>query len=470
MAKSASVFVCTTCAAQYPKWIGRCSKCQEYGTVEEVVNASGASRSAGLKGNLSAAPVSRPARRVADINTAAHRHTPTGINELDRVLGGGLVAGQAILIAGEPGVGKSTLLLGVADKYAATGKTVLYVSGEESAEQITLRARRIGALADTLLIADETDLSVLLGHIEAASPDLVIVDSVQTLASLDVEGRAGGVAQVQEVSAVLTRIAKARHIPVVLVGQVTKEGSIAGPRLLEHLVDTVLYFEGDRQTSLRLLRTVKNRFGAADEVACFEQGESGLVEVPDPSSLFRTGRENPVPGTCVTVAMEGRRAMLAEVQALVSPTNAPNPRRGVSGLDSARSAMLVAVTERHGRLRLFDKDTYLATVAGLRLVEPASDLATCLALASAAWEVALPNDVAAIGEVALSGDIRPAPSMAQRISEASRLGYKRLLVPTGTRGRIKGSLKEKDITLLEIPNLRAALTALQQIGIKSKED
>jgi DNA repair protein RadA/Sms len=460
MAARTSQFVCSACGATYPKWLGRCGKCNEFGTISEgSVTVASKAGSVGIKGDMRAAAVARPARRVNDIDTTVHRHTSTGIGELDRVLGGGLIAGQAILLAGEPGVGKSTLLLETANNYAKTGKTVLYVSGEESAEQITLRARRTGADADTLLIADETDLSVVLGHIEQTSPDLVIVDSVQTIASPDVDGRAGGVSQVQEVSATLTRVAKASHIPILVVAQVTKDGNIAGPKTLEHLVDTVLFFEGDRNTNLRLLRTIKNRFGASDEVAAFEQTETGIKEVPDPSGLFRTNREEPAAGTAITVTMEGRRALLAEVQALVSPTNAPNPRRGVSGLDTARMAMLVAVTEKHGRIRMFDKDTFLATVAGMKITEPAADLAVCLALASAAWNAPMPQDVAAIGEVALSGDIRSVSNMSQRLNEAARLGFQRILVPTGTQ-RPNGS----KLTLIEVPHLGRAFAALRQMA------
>jgi DNA repair protein RadA/Sms len=459
MAAPKSVFTCSACAATYPKWQGKCGKCGEFGTVAEQASAASRAGSVGIKGDMRPAAVSRPARRIGDIDASAHRHISTGIGEFDRVLGGGYVAGQAILIGGEPGVGKSTLLLSAAEQYAQRGNTVLYISGEESAEQITLRARRMGVNANSLLIADETDLSVVLGHIEQTSPNLIIIDSVQTIASPDLDGRAGSVTQVQEVSATLTRVAKATHTPTIIVAQVTKDGNIAGPKTLEHLVDTVLFFEGDRTTSLRLLRTIKNRFGAADEVACFEQQENGITEVADPSGLFRTGRDEPVAGTCITVTMEGRRAILAEVQALVAPTNSPNPRRGVSGLDTARMAMLVAVTERHGRIRLFDKDTFLATVAGMKIIEPAADLSVCLALASAVWDAPMPQDVAAIGEVALSGDIRPVSNMTQRLNEAARLGFKRILVPAGSKKPANSTL-----VLIEVPHLGRALNALRQMA------
>jgi DNA repair protein RadA/Sms len=463
MAKPSSTYTCTNCQATYAKWQGRCGKCNEFGTVsEQATTVAARAGSVGIKGDMRAASVARPARRVGDIDTTAHKHTTTGIGELDRVLGGGFVAGAVILFSAEPGYGKSTLCASVANNYATLGKTVLYVSGEESAEQISIRAHRIGALSENLLIADETDLSVILGHIEQTQPDLVIVDSVQTIASPDVDGRAGGVSQVHEVSATLVRVAKSMHIPMIVIAQITKDGNIAGPKTLEHLVDVVLIGSGDTNTNLRLLRAQKNRYGASDETAVWEQTDTGMQEVPDPSSLFRTGRDEPVSGTCITVAMEGRRPLLAEVQALISPTNAPNPRRGVSGLDTARMAMLIAVTEKHGRIRLFDKDSFLATVAGMRIVEPAADLAVCLAIASAAWDAPMPQDVAAIGEVALSGDIRQASNMSQRIAEAARLGYRRIIVPTGTK-KPNGI----NLILIEAPHVSRALAALKQMSPSS---
>lgn len=465
MAKPKVNYVCSSCGAAYPRWVGKCGQCNEFGTVDEagIKEASGAGKSGssvGIKGDLTAAVTTRKARPIGDIVSTRHQHSPTGIGELDRVLGGGLVKGQALLLAGEPGVGKSTLLLELANNFAASGVNVLYISGEESAEQIALRAKRTGAEAKTLFIADETDLSVCLGHIEEVEPELVIVDSVQTIASPSVDGRAGGISQVQEVSATLTRVAKATHTPIILIAQVNKDGNIAGPKTLEHLVDTVLFFEGDKNTPLRLLRTIKNRFGQSDEVAAFEQTESGIEEVSDPSGLFLSGRDEPVSGNCITVTMEGKRAILAEIQALVSPTNAPNPRRGVSGLDHARSTMLVAVTEKHGRIKLFDKDSYLATIAGMKIAEPAADLAVCMALASAAWDIPLPNDMAAIGEVTLSGDVRSTPGIAQRVAEAERLGMTRVLVPRGIKNKITQTGKA---TLIEIDHISKAFGVLKAV-------
>jgi DNA repair protein RadA/Sms len=381
------------------------------------------------------------------------------LSELDRVLGGGLVAGQCVLLAGEPGVGKSTLLLAAANTFADSNggnRKVLYVSGEESAEQISIRARRIGAMSPNVLIADETDLAVLLGHVEDVDPDLLIVDSVQTIASTELDGRAGGVAQVHEVTQVLTRAAKGRRMPLLLIGQSTRDNSVAGPRSLEHLVDTVLTFEGDRGTPLRLLRANKNRYGPADEVACFEQTDDGLQEVTDPSSLFRSHRDAAIPGTCITITLEGRRALLVEVQSLTTPSSSSNPLRRTTGLDNTRAAMLTAVTERAARIKLWDKDIYLATVAGAKVSDPGADLAMCLALTSAARDQALSDDMVAIGEVALSGDVRPVPGLAQRISEAARLGFTTAIVPRGT-GK---SVNVSGLKLIEVANLSQALSHL----------
>jgi DNA repair protein RadA/Sms len=430
-ARTAS-FRCTECGWTSGKWVGRCGECQAWGTVGEL---SAPAATSGLRSRTSGVRTTRSARPVSEISQERVVRTTTGLGEFDRVLGGGLVPGQVVLVAGEPGVGKSTLLLEVGHRYAegAGRPTVLYVSGEESVEQIGVRARRIGADSEHLLLADENDLATLLGHIEEHDPALVVVDSVQTIASGDIDGRAGGMTQVVEVTQVLSRVAKSRRMPMLIVGQSTKDSSIAGPRALEHLVDTVLTFEGDRHTALRLLRAVKNRYGPADEIVCFEQADDGLREVLDPSDLFREHRERAVPGTCVTVTMEGRRPMLAEVQSLVTDATTPNPRRGVSGLDSARVAMLVAVTERSAHKRLSDRDVFVATVGGAKLSDPACDLAVCLALASAALNRALAPDVLAIGEVALSGDVRPVPFLSQRIAEAGRLGFRRVLVPRGTK-------------------------------------
>jgi DNA repair protein RadA/Sms len=370
------------------------------------------------------------------------------------VLGGGLVPGSVVLLAGEPGVGKSTLLVTAAARIAQGGRRCLVVTGEESAAQVRLRAGRIDALADELYLAAETDLAAVLGHLDAVHPEVLVVDSVQTIGTTTVDGTSGGVAQVREVAAVLTRVAKERGIATVLVGHVTKEGSIAGPRVLEHLVDVVLHFEGDRHSRLRLVRTVKNRYGPADEVGCFDLTDGGIVGLPDPSGLFLSRVSDPVPGTCVTVAMEGRRALVTEVQALVAATNTPTPRRATSGLDAARVAMVLAVVERRGQLPLGSREVYASTVGGVRLVEPAADLAIALAVAGAARDRPLPGDLVAIGEVSLSGEIRPVGAMVARLQEATRLGFRRALVPVGTSATIEG------MRLIEVADLDAALMVL----------
>ena len=457
--KSKPSFACSACGATALRWTGKCVKCGEFGTVAEVTPVAPIP---GRRASTSGTAPLTPARSVSAVTaTGPVARMSTGVGEFDRVLGGGLVAGQVLLVSGEPGAGKSTLLLDVANAIAAsTGRAALYVSGEESVDQIAVRASRIGVDDEHLYLADETDLANVIGHIDALGSDLslVIVDSVQTIASADVDGRAGGVAQVMEVAHALTRVAKARGIPVCLVGQVTKESTVAGPRALEHICDATLSLEGDRHTSLRLLRAVKNRYGPADEVACFEQTDAGMREVVDPSMLFREDRRSPVPGTCITVTIEGRRAMLAEVQSLVAPTTNPNPRRGVSGLDSSRVAMLVAITERVAGLKLADKDVFVATVGGIRLVDPSTDLATCLAIGSAANDAPLPLDIAAIGEVTLSGDVRRVPMVGQRITEAVRLGYARVLAPIGATAALES--RTSDVEIIEVRDLAQAFALL----------
>lgn len=424
MAKTSTGFACRECGWQAPKWVGRCGECQQWGTVAEV------GRAPARLGKTVHASVPTPGRRATPItelrgDRVAHR--PTGIGELDRVLGGGLVPGAAILFSGEPGVGKSTLLLDVAARVASLGGRVLYASGEESTGQVRLRAERTGALHDTLFLASENDLATVLGHIDEVAPDFVVVDSVQTLVSDQVDGGAGGPAQVREVAAALIRVAKEREVPVMLVGHVTKDGSVAGPRVLEHLVDVVCHFEGDRHTALRFLRSLKNRFGPTDEIGCFEMTGGGIAEVPDPAGLFLSRDAEPVSGTCATVALEGRRALPVEVQALIIPNAAPNPRRVTSGVDASRVAMILAVLERRAGVRLHDRDVYVSTVGGVRLHEPAADLAIALAILSAQVDHPLPKTLAAVGELTLAGEIRPVIGGPQRASEAGRLGYTQLL-------------------------------------------
>lgn len=374
---------------------------------------------------------SSPAVPITRIDPNSTRALPVGIGELDRVLGGGIVPGSVILLAGEPGVGKSTLLLEVVHRWATTGRgTSLYVTGEESAGQVRLRAERTGALSDHLYLAAESDLGTVLGHVEQISPTLMVVDSVQTLSASGVDGVHGGVTQVRAITATLTSLAKASGIAVVLVGHVTKDGAVAGPRSLEHLVDVVLSFEGDKHSTLRMVRGVKNRFGASDEVGCFEQRESGIAEVTDPSGLFLHHRDEAVPGTAVTVGLDGKRPMLGELQALVTPTPLPQPRRAVSGLDSARVAMILAVLARYGGLaNLPQKDVYAATVGGMKITEPSADLALALAIASGDVDRALRPHTVVLGEVGLAGEVRRVTGLERRLAEAHRLGFTHAIVP-----------------------------------------
>ena len=365
----------------------------------------------------------RAAKPITTISADEVAHWPSGIAEFDRVLGGGIVPGATILLSGEPGVGKSTLLLEVASKAAASGMRVLYVTAEESVSQVRLRAQRTGALQPELFLAAETDLATILGQIDQVRPNLLIVDSVQTVSSSLTDGLAGGPSQVREVASTLIRVSKDRNLPVLLVGHVTKDGSIAGPRLLEHLVDVVCQFEGDRQTSLRFVRAHKNRFGPTDEVGCFEMTGDGIAEVADPSGLFLSRGTVAVSGTCVTVAVEGRRALPVEVQALIVTTSAPNPRRVTNGVDPSRVAMLLAVLERRAGMKLSESDVYVSTVGGIRLTEPGADLAIALAIASAFSDKAFPGTLAAVGEISLAGEIRPVSQAKQRVAEARRLGF-----------------------------------------------
>ncbi|MFC5929476.1 DNA repair protein RadA [Cryobacterium melibiosiphilum] len=419
MAKPSASFRCTECGWSTLKWAGRCGECQQWGTVQASDEKTGIIRTVAAS-HLRDGSIARP---ITDAATDAAAHWPTGVAEFDRVLGGGIVPGSVILLSGEPGVGKSTLLLEVASKAAVAKSRVLYVSAEESVSQIRLRAERTGALEPLLFIAAETDLGTILGQIDAIKPDLLIVDSVQTVSSALSEGAPGGPSQVREVASTLIRLAKDRNLPVMLVGHVTKDGSIAGPRVLEHLVDVVCQFEGDRQTALRFVRALKNRYGSTDEVGCFEMTGDGIAEVPDPSGLFLSRGAKSVPGTCVTIAMEGRRAMPVEVQALVAATNAPNPRRVTNGVDSSRVAMIIAVLEVRAGIKVSDCDVYVSTVGGIRLTEPAADLAIALAIASAAKDAIIGHDVVAFGEISLAGEVRPASAARQRASEAQRLGF-----------------------------------------------
>ena len=446
---------CSECGTTVAKWVGRCPECQAWGTIAEV----GAARV-----RVVAGPVSSPAQPISLVDAEQARSRPTGEAELDRVLGGGLVPGAVVLLAGEPGAGKSTLSLAVAAACARDGAPTLYVTGEESAAQVRLRAGRTGALSEHLWVAAETDLAAVLAHIDTVQPALLIVDSVQTVATPEVEGTAGGVTQVRAVASALIGVAKERGIATVLVGHVTKDGSIAGPRLLEHLVDVVLHFEGDRHSTLRLLRAVKNRYGAADEIGCFQMTEGGIEGLTDPSGLFLSRVEALMPGTCVTVTLEGRRPLVAEVQALVTdPSRENSPRRATSGLDGGRVSMVLAVAEKRSYAsQLGKKDIHVATVGGVDISDPASDLALLLAVQSAYDDHPVPGGLIALGEVGLSGEIRPVAGVPRRLAEAMRLGFTHAIVPPGSGAAPDG------IHAVEVGHVADAVKAARSLAGRAR--
>ena len=440
MAKTPAItYTCSECGWTTHKWVGRCAQCGEWGSLDE--------ESAGR--TPQALAPSSPAQPITSVSAEASVKQPTGVSELDRVLGGGLVPGAVILMAGEPGVGKSTLLLDVAARTAAEahnqGKApVLYITGEESASQVRLRAERIGAMNPHLLLAAESDVSRIIGHVKQVRPSLLVIDSVQTVADSGVEGAAGGVAQVRACSAAFVTLAKENSLPILLVGHVTKDGSIAGPRVLEHVVDVVCQFEGDRHSPLRMVRAVKNRYGPTDEVGCFELLEDGIFGLSDPSGLFLSARNRTVPGTCATMTLEGRRPMPVEVQGLVVPSAGP-PRRTTSGVDSPRVAMMVAVLQSRLGFELDRRDIFASTVGGAKANEPAADAAIALALASAYLDLPLAPGVIAIGEVSLPGELRPVSGLAHRLSEAARLGFTVALIPPNDGERAAGAKLPKGI-------------------------
>lgn len=442
-----TLFQCVECGWTSRKWVGRCGQCQAWGTVEET--------SAEPAGRTAATAPAAQARPITAVDAHATARETSGIGELDRVLGGGMVPGGVLLLAGEPGVGKSTLLLEAAAQWARAGRRTLYASAEESASQVRLRAQRMDAAHDELYLANETDLSAVLGHIDQVQPSLLIIDSVQTVAANDIDGVPGGVTQLREVARSLINTAKRRNIPTILVGHVTKDGSVAGPRVLEHLVDVVLQFEGDRQSRLRLLRAVKNRFGPVDEIGCFDLTGEGIIEVTDPTGLFISRHETPVPGTSITVTMEGRRPLLAELQALTVDSTTAAPRRTTSGLDSARIAMIIAVLTKHAGLPLHNLDVYASTVGGVRLSDPGTDLAFALALGSAVRETPVPGGLVAFGEVGLAGEVRKVPHLAGRLREAARIGFTDALVPAGVDENLPDGIRVRYVS-----NIAQALNAL----------
>jgi len=436
------------------KWVGRCPECATWGTVDEVplIKVAGGRAQRSDVANSPAVPIS-------SIPSDTTRHDPTGVDELDRVLGGGVVPGSVTLLAGEPGVGKSTLLLKVVHQWARAGHRALYVSGEESAGQVRMRAERTGCSHERVYVAAESDLDNVLAHIDAVKPTLVVVDSVQTMSTTDADGVTGGVTQVRAVTTALTTAAKRSGLAMILVGHVTKDGAIAGPRTLEHLVDVVVHFEGDRQSALRMVRGLKNRFGAADEVGCFQLHEHGISCVADPSGLFLDQRALPVCGTAVTVALDGKRPLIGEVQALLIDSYNSTPRRAVSGIDNARACLIAAVLTKRSGAPVTKCDIYLSTVGGMRLTDPSSDLAVAMAMASAWAGLPLPTTTVVIGEVGLAGDLRQVTGMERRLAEAARLGFTTAVVPDGVYTVPKG------IYAMQARTINEALDLLREMAV-----
>jgi len=440
MPKLRSTFACQECGAESPKWLGRCPECGAWNSyVEEAkLTASARASAAGLPADTRARAGASAPERLVDVSLQDSLRIPSGMGELDRVLGGGIVPGSLVLIGGDPGIGKSTLLLQMAAN-VARGSTVLYVSGEESARQVRLRAERLDALSDSLYVLAETSLDATLGHIERLNPQVVIVDSIQTAYLEDVASSPGNVAQLRECTMRLMNIAKARELPIFLVGHVTKEGNIAGPRVLEHIVDCVLYLEGERFYSYRLLRAAKNRFGSTNEIGVFEMEQGGMREVANPSAAFLSERASSTSGSVVTVPLEGSRALLVEVQALVAGTAMGAPRRTAVGIDHNRLALLTAVLAKRLGLPLGSQDVYLNVVAGLKIAEPAVDLGVALAIGSSARDVPVDAGMVAVGEIGLSGELRTVSQIERRLGEAARLGFERAIVPEADYRRMVGS-------------------------------
>lgn len=449
MAKAKTVFYCTNCGNESLKWMGRCPSCGAFNTMEEHIEKPLA------VGRAKTAPVgmSRKAQRLSEVDTGAESRFPTGMGELDRVLGGGAVAGSLVLVGGAPGIGKSTLLLQICNSLC-NGRTVLYVSGEESERQIKMRAVRLGVAAEALYILSETRLSDIIDSVEELRPDILIVDSIQTLYNEENDSAPGSVSQVKDCTMTMMQLSKSQGITVFVVGHINKDGAIAGPKVLEHMVDCVLYFEGDPNGSYRLLRAAKNRFGSTNEIGVFEMMDDGLTEVPNPSQMLLSGRPAGASGTCVACVMEGTRPVLAEVQALVSKTTFNVPKRTADGFDFNRAALLLAVAEKRGGMRLSAFDAYINVIGGLKLDEPGADLPVILAVSSSYRDAAIPEDLVAIGEVGLTGEIRSVSHMNQRLQEVSRLGFGRCIIPKDASEKLE---VPKGLTIYRVRNICEAI-------------
>ncbi|MEM8514524.1 DNA repair protein RadA/Sms [Massilia sp. MP_M2] len=457
MAKAKTNYTCSECGAIATRWMGQCADCKAWNTmVETVIEAPGVNRMSQTPHRALAQTA--PVLSLADIEAIDVPRFGTGIEEFDRVLGGGLVAGGVVLIGGDPGIGKSTLLLQALASLSKTRST-LYVSGEESGAQIALRARRLAVDAQDLKLQAEIQLEKILGTIADLKPDVAVIDSIQTVYSDALTSAPGSVAQVRECAAQLTRVAKQTGVTIILVGHVTKEGALAGPRVLEHIVDTVLYFEGDTQSSFRLVRAIKNRFGAVNELGVFAMTEKGLKGVSNPSALFLSQHDTPVPGSCVMVTQEGTRPLLVEIQALVDTSHLPNARRLSVGLEQNRLAMLLAVLHRHAGIAAFDQDVFINAVGGVKITEPAADLAVLLAINSSMRSKPLPRGLVVFGEVGLAGEIRPAPRGQERLREAAKLGFSIAVIPKANAPK----QKIEGMTIIAVERIEEAFNKLREL-------
>ena len=452
MAKTKTLFYCTDCGNELPKWQGQCPSCGAWNTIVEqpITPKSGVKRSTRVVGIGPS-----KAQKLNEIQTTEELRFQTGMNELDRVLGGGAVKGSLVLIGGAPGIGKSTLMLQICNELCKKC-TVLYSSGEESPRQIKLRAQRLGVAGESLYLLSETDLEDIIEAVHQVKPDILIVDSIQTMSIGSTDTTPGSISQVKQCTTALMNLAKSEDVTIFIIGHINKEGSIAGPKVLEHMVDCVLYFEGDQHLAFRILRAGKNRFGATNEIGVFEMLDEGLREIPNPSEMLLASRPENAPGNCVTCVMEGNRPVLAEIQALIAPSSYSNPRRTSNGIEYNRAMLLLAVLEKRGGLLVGGCDAYVNVVGGLYVDEPAADLATILALASSFRDRPLPYDLAAIGEVGLTGELRSVSSANQRLSEIHRLGFKKVVIPTSMASRMQNN----GLQLIPVKNIREALAVI----------
>ena len=450
--KRKTVYLCTECGDDTPKWAGKCPSCGAWNTLVEQVVDNAVSK----KTSVSSSAGGKKALHLHELGIEEEVRFTTGLSELDRVLGGGAVGGSLVLVAGAPGIGKSTLLLQICE-HLGMEKTVLYVTGEESERQLKMRADRLNVKSPNMLILAETELEEILGSVDAVKPDVMIVDSIQTIYNNELNSSPGSVGQVKECTMSLMRTAKTAGITIFIIGHVNKEGAIAGPKVLEHMVDCVLYFEGEESSTHRILRAAKNRFGSTNEIGVFEMLDSGLRPVDNPSELMLSGRPENVPGTCVTCVMEGTRPILAEVQALMTPSGLTNARRNFNGFEFNRGVLLLAVLEKRAGLRTGSCDAYINVIGGLSISEPAADLAVVLAIASSYRDAVIGNDVAAIGEVGLTGELRTVSAIGQRLHEIARLGFKKCIIPSGSK--LSGTAPE-GLEIIKVRSVRDAINAV----------